>query len=57
MLLTTEEYSLPAYSHEWLYQQIVESTQEAIIFADRDGLIRLWNAWAEEFATLSGAPL
>ena len=57
MLLTTEEYSLPAYSHEWLYQQIVESTQEAIIFADRDGLIRLWNAGAEEFAKLSGAPL
>ena len=33
--------------HEWLCQQIVEGTQEAIIFADQDGLIRLWNAGAE----------
>jgi hypothetical protein len=57
MLLATEEYSMPAYSHEWLCQPIVEGTQEAIIFADRDGLIRLWNAGAEEFAKLSGAPL
>jgi PAS domain S-box-containing protein len=35
------------HTHEWLCQQIVEGTQEAIIFADRDGLIRLWNAGAE----------
>jgi len=33
--------------YEWLCQQIVEGTQEAIIFADRDGVIRLWNAGAE----------
>ena len=38
---------MPAYTHEWLCQQIVEGTQEAIIFADRDGIIRLWNAGAE----------
>ncbi len=31
----------------WLYRQIVEHTQEAIIFADRDGIIRLWNSGAE----------
>jgi len=38
---------MTTYTHEWLCQQIVESTQEAIIFADRDGKIRLWNAGAE----------
>lgn len=30
-----------------LYQQIVEGAQDAIIFADRDGIIRLWNSGAE----------
>src|SRR2546425_7811221 len=38
---------MTTYTHEWLCQQIVEGTQEAIIFADRDGKIRLWNAGAE----------
>ncbi len=38
---------MQAYTHEWLCRQIVEGTQEAIIFADRDGTIRLWNAGAE----------
>jgi PAS domain S-box-containing protein len=32
--------------HERLCQQIVESAPEAIIFADREGKIRLWNAGA-----------
>ena len=31
----------------WLCQQIVEQAQDAVIFADRDGVIRLWNAGAE----------
>lgn len=35
------------YTHEWLCQHIVEQTQEAIIFADCEGIIRLWNAGAE----------
>lgn len=35
------------YTHEWLCQHIVEQTQEAIIFADCEGLIRLWNTGAE----------
>ena len=35
----------PAY--EWLCRHIVADTQDAIIFADRDGKIRLWNAGAE----------
>jgi PAS domain S-box-containing protein len=34
-------------THAWLYQQIVEQAQDAMIFADRDGVIRLWNAGAE----------
>jgi PAS domain S-box-containing protein len=34
-------------THEELCQMIIEATQEAIIFADREGLIRLWNAGAE----------
>jgi PAS domain S-box-containing protein len=32
---------------EWLFHQIVHHTQEGIIFADRDGVIQLWNAGAE----------
>ena len=30
-----------------LYRQIVETAGDAIIFADRDGIIRLWNRGAE----------
>ncbi len=35
------------YTDEWLYQQIVEGAQDAIIFADPDGIIHLWNSGAE----------
>lgn len=34
-------------SHEWLYQRIVDDASDAIIFADGDGVVRLWNAGAE----------
>lgn len=34
-------------TQEWLCQRIVESTQMAVIFADREGIIRLWNSGAE----------
>ena len=37
----------PTFTHEGLCQRIVEDSQAAIIFADRDGTIRLWNAGAE----------
>lgn len=30
-----------------LYRRIVEETQEAIVVADRDGIVRLWNRGAE----------
>ena len=32
---------------EALYQRVLEEAPDAIIFADRDGLIRLWNRGAE----------
>jgi PAS domain S-box-containing protein len=35
------------YTHEWLCQQIVDYSQDAIIFADPEGTIRLWNSGAE----------
>lgn len=35
------------YTHEWLCRQIVEKAQDAVIFADRDGIVRLWNSGAE----------
>jgi PAS domain S-box-containing protein len=34
-------------TQEWLCQQIVAKTQEAIIFTDRAGIIQLWNMGAE----------
>lgn len=33
-------------TQEWLSQQIVDNTQDAIISADREGIIQLWNAGA-----------
>jgi PAS domain S-box-containing protein len=38
---------MEASSSEWLYQQIIEGAQDAIVFADPDGIIRLWNSGAE----------
>ncbi len=37
---------MPTYTHEWLCQRIVEDTQVAIVFADSNGIIRLWNTGA-----------
>ena len=34
-------------TQEWLYRQIVEKAADAIIFANREGIIRLWNSGAE----------
>lgn len=38
---------MATYSQDWLYRRIVEDAQDAIIFADKDGVVRLWNAGAE----------
>jgi PAS domain S-box-containing protein len=46
---------MQSYPHEWLCQQIVDGTQEAIIFADQDGVIRLWNIGAEAMFGYSAA--
>ncbi len=38
---------MTAYTQEWLSRQIVSKAADAIIFADTEGAIRLWNAGAE----------
>jgi PAS domain S-box-containing protein len=35
------------HNHEWLTDQIVNNAGDAIIFADTEGVVRLWNAAAE----------
>lgn len=34
--------------HDWLCRRLVEDSRDAIIFADREGIIHLWNRGAEE---------
>ena len=38
---------MTAYTQEWLSRQIVDKAADAIIFADTEGIIRLWNSGAE----------
>lgn len=38
---------MPSHPDEELCQRIVAESQDAIIFADREGVIRLWNSGAE----------
>lgn len=38
---------MPAPSHEWFCAAIVDNAPDAMIFADAEGVIRLWNAGAE----------
>lgn len=38
---------MPKNPNDWLCGQIVQHTQDAVVFADRDGIIRLWNSGAE----------
>ena len=35
------------FSQDWLCRRMVAESRDAIIFADQDGLIRLWNTGAE----------
>jgi PAS domain S-box-containing protein len=37
----------PPVSYEWLCERIVADSQASIIFADEQGIIRLWNSGAE----------
>jgi PAS domain S-box-containing protein len=39
----------------WLCERIVDVTGDAVVFADLDGIIRLWNRGAEEIFGYSGA--
>ena len=34
-------------SQDWLRQKIVEESSDAVMFADREGIIRLWNSGAQ----------
>lgn len=42
-------------SFTWLSEQIVRNTNDAIMFSDREGLIRLWNSGAEAMFGYSAA--
>ena len=46
---------MTAYTPEWLSRQIVDKAADAIIFADREGIIRLWNSGAEAIFGYSAA--
>ena len=46
---------MAAHEHEWLNRQIVDHAPEAIIMADREGIIRLWNAGASTIFGYSSA--
>ena len=35
------------FSQDWLCRRLVAESRDAIIFVDKDGLIRLWNTGAE----------
>jgi len=35
------------YSPEWLCREVLEKARDAVVVADRDGLIRFWNEGAE----------
>ena len=42
-------------SPDWLPRRIVEEMSEAVIFADREGVVRLWNRGAETMFGYSAA--
>jgi PAS domain S-box-containing protein len=44
-----------ALPHQWLCENIVEQISTAIIFGDREGVVRLWNAGAEAMFGWSAA--
>ncbi len=37
---------MQGHPEDWLYQQIVDEAQDAIIYADPEGRIELWNSGA-----------
>jgi PAS domain-containing protein len=43
------------FSQEWLCRRLVEGSRDAVICADRAGIIRLWNAGAAEMFSYAPA--
>jgi PAS domain S-box-containing protein len=54
-MIEKEGGAVETQTPEWLSHQIVQHTQEAIVFADRDERIQLWNAGAETLFGYSAA--
>ncbi len=40
---------------DWLYRRIVEESPIAFIYADREGIVRLWNSGAEQMFGFTAA--
>jgi len=38
---------MPHFDPAWLYAQIIERTTDAVVCADRQGIVRFWNVAAE----------
>jgi PAS domain-containing protein len=45
---------MPNHLDAELCQRIVEESQDGIIFADQEGIIRLWNSGAEAMFKVTG---
>jgi PAS domain S-box-containing protein len=44
---SVREDLMSSENHETLCRRIVESSPDAVVFSDQDGIIRIWNAGAE----------
>ncbi len=49
----TTEVDMTQLGDQELYRQLVQNCNDAIIFSDREGVIRLWNKGAEEMLGFS----
>ena len=45
--MSVREVHMPWENDDSLFRRIVESSPEAVVFSDRDGIIRTWNGGAE----------
>jgi len=45
--LWKEKAMVTVNDQEWIYRQIIDFAQDAVLFADRGGNIRVWNSGAE----------
>lgn len=51
----TEFHEMSDEAHERLCRRIVDGTPDAVVFADREGVIRVWNSAAERMFGYSAA--